>query len=169
MIAQPFLRQTLLPEFEHELANTRKTLARIPEDKHDWKPHPSSFALMALATHIAQIYFWMSWTIEQREFDAAKESPPSPTFTKTADLLAFLDKNAAGAKAALVSASDQTLMEEWTLRNGEQIFFTMPRIAVLRGMIFNHIVHHRAQLTVYFRMLGVPVPSLYGPSGDEAV
>lgn len=167
-MSAPSLAQSLLPEFEHELANTRKTLARIPEGKTDWKPHATSMELMALATHIAQIYFWMSWTIREPEFDAAKDAPVRPEIRTTAELLAFLDQNAAEAKAALLGASDEVLLTPWTLRNGEQVFFTMPRIAVLRGMVFNHMVHHRAQLTVYFRMLGVPVPSLYGPSGDEA-
>lgn len=162
------LAQSLLPEFEHELANTRKTLARIPEGKNDWKPHATSMELMALATHIAQIYFWMAWTIREPEFDLAKADQARPEIRSTGDLLAFLDRNAAEAKAALVGASDEVLLSPWTLRNGDQVFFTMPRIAVLRGMVFNHIVHHRAQFTVYFRMLGVPVPSLYGPSGDEA-
>ncbi len=163
------LAQSLLPEFEHELANTRKMLARVPEAKNDWKPHPTSMELMALATHIAQIYFWMSWTIREPEFDAAQAPQERPSIQNAAELLAFLDKNAVEAKAALLGASDEVLLTPWTLRNGAQVFFTMPRIAVLRGMVFNHMVHHRAQLTVYFRMLGVPVPSLYGPSGDEAV
>lgn len=162
------LAHALLPEFEHELANTRKTLARIPEGKNDWKPHATSMELMALATHIAQIYFWMSWTIREAEFDAVQAPQERPSIGTAAELVAFLDRNAAEAKAALLEATDEVLLTPWTLRNGEQVFFTMPRIAVLRGMIFNHMVHHRAQLTVYFRMLGVPVPSLYGPSGDEA-
>jgi uncharacterized damage-inducible protein DinB len=164
------MSQALLGEFDHEMANTRKTLERVPNGKFDWKPHAKSFSLGALAGHLAFIPQWAKMTIDTAEFDV---NPPGgqqvrPAELKTqADILAFFDKGVAEARAALAGASDQNLMTPWSLLSGGKPIFTMPRIAVLRGMIMNHMIHHRGQLTVYLRLNDLPVPGLYGPSADE--
>ncbi len=164
------IAQSLLPEFDQEMAGTRKTLERIPADKFEWRPHEKSFTMIALASHIANMCGWGGMTIKESSFDFApvggepyKEEPA----TSVADLLEKFDKNSAEFRAALAGASDADLMAEWSLLKGGATVFSMPRIACLRGMIFNHIVHHRAQLGVYLRMNDVPVPALYGPSADE--
>lgn len=165
------IAQSLLPEFDQELAGTRKTLERIPADKFDWRPHEKSFTMISLATHIANMFGWGMTTIKESSFDVApvggepyKEEPAK----SVAELLEKFDKNAAEFRAVIAGASDADLMADWSLLQGGNTLFTMPRIACLRGMIFNHIIHHRAQLTVYLRMNDVPVPALYGPSADES-
>jgi uncharacterized damage-inducible protein DinB len=160
----------LIGEFDHEMANTRKTLERVPDAKFDWKPHAKSFSLGALAGHIAFIPFWARDTIQKPDFDvnpAGGHVAQPPPLQNRADVLAFFDKGVAEARAALQGASDQTLMAPWSLLSGGKAIFTMPRVAVLRSMIMNHLVHHRGQLTVYLRMNDLPVPALYGPSADE--
>ncbi|MFN0088520.1 MAG: DinB family protein [Blastocatellia bacterium] len=165
------IAQSLLPEFDQEMAGTRKTLERIPEDKFAWRPHEKSFTMINLATHIANMLGWGTITITQDSFDYApvgaepyKEEPAE----SRAALLEKFDKGVAEFRAALAGAGDAALMADWSLLAGGQAVFTMPRIACLRGMIFNHLIHHRAQLTVYLRMNDVPVPALYGPSADES-
>ena len=164
------MNQALLGEFDHEMANARKTLERVPDAKFDWKPHTKSFSLGALAGHIAFIPHWAKATIDTPQLAVnpvggqAMQTPPMKT---RAAVLAFFDKGVAEARAAVAGASDQNLMTPWSLLSGGNTVFTMPRIAVLRSMIMNHMVHHRGQLTVYFRMNDVPVPALYGPSADE--
>jgi uncharacterized damage-inducible protein DinB len=164
------LRDALLPEWEHEMTTTRKTLERVPEDKVDWKPHNTSMPMGRLAGHIAEMAGFAAQTFQGDSFDFA---PPGgarmqPTMmTSRKQILEIFDKNVASAKAALSKASDEDLQKTWTLMNGGKTFFAMPRIQVLRGMILNHVIHHRGQLSVYLRMNQVPVPSIYGPSGDE--
>ena len=164
------INQSLLGEFDHEMANTRKTLDRVPDGKFDWKPHAKSFSMGALAGHVAFIPHWAKMTIEMPQFDV---NPPGgqtarpPEMKTRADVLAYFDQGVAGARKALAGASDQTLMTPWSLLSGGKTIFTMPRIAVLRSMIMNHMIHHRAQLTVYLRLNDLPVPALYGPSADE--
>lgn len=148
------------------MANTRKTLERIPEDKFDWKPDPKSFAMGMLASHIAEMIGWTAETCEQEGFDVDPAMKPFKA-TNRAELLKKLDESVARARVALEKVSDDKMMAEWKLTVGGQQVFSMPRIAVLRSMIMNHIIHHRAQLTVYYRLNGVPVPGLYGPSADE--
>lgn len=162
---------SLLPELEQELASTRKALERLPADKFGWKPHDKSMTMGALATHIANMYGWGTMTLNTESFDVApaggepyKEEPAATT----EELLAKLDKNASEFKAALATATDEQLMAPWSLLGGGNVLFTMPRVACIRGMILNHIVHHRGALTVYMRINDVPVPGLYGPSADEA-
>jgi uncharacterized damage-inducible protein DinB len=162
---------SLLPEFDQEMANTRKTLERLPEDQFDFRPHPKSFTMINLATHIANMLGWGRDTLATDSFDVApvggepyKEEPAK----SVAALLEKFDKNLAAFREGLVNASDESLMASWSLLAGGNVLFTMPRIACLRGMIFNHLIHHRAQLTVYLRMNDVPVPGLYGPSADES-
>jgi uncharacterized damage-inducible protein DinB len=160
------LNQALLPEFDHEMANTRKSLERVPDGKSDWKPHPKSTTLNGLATHLATIGQWAEAIVGQDSFDVASAPPQSPLKTK-AEILAAFDKSAATARKAIAGASDEQLMKPWSLRSGGKTIFTLPRVAVLRSFVMNHTIHHRAQLGVYLRLNNVPVPSIYGPSADE--
>ncbi len=163
------LNQALLGEFDHEMANTRKTLERVPESKWDWKPHPKSGTMGWLANHIAMFPGWAATTLATESFDFAPGGKPieMPNAPNRRDLLANFDRGVAQARAALGKATDEQLLQTWTLLNNGQTFFSMPRTAVLRGMIMNHLIHHRAQLCVYLRLNDVPVPALYGPSADE--
>jgi uncharacterized damage-inducible protein DinB len=160
----------MLGEFDHEMQNTRKTLERVPDDKWDWKPHDKSGTVGWLAGHIATLPGWATMTIKTDQFDYAPVDGPSyqaPKITNKNELLAEFDKNASEARASLANVSDQEIMKEWVLLAGGKPVFTMPRVACIRGMVMNHLIHHRAQLTMYFRLLGIPVPGLYGPSADE--
>ncbi|HXU19891.1 MAG TPA: DinB family protein [Verrucomicrobiae bacterium] len=164
------LRDTFLPEFEYEMTTTRKTLERVPEDKVDWKPHDTSMAMGRLAGHIAEMCGFAAATFQGDSFDFAPPggTPTQPTVMKSRQqLLDIFDKNVASSRAAISKASDEDLQKTWTLLSGGKTFFAMPRIQVLRSMILNHVIHHRGQLSVYLRMNQVPVPSIYGPSGDE--
>lgn len=158
----------LLPEFDHEMANTRKTLERIPDDKFDWKPHQKSPTMGWLGTHVSVIPFWGQMTIEKDSVDVAGGQPLSGEIKTRAALLEQFDRNVSNARSAIAVASDAHLMQPWTLKAGAQTIFTMPRVAVLRSFVMNHLIHHRAQLTVYLRLNDVPVPALYGPSADES-
>jgi uncharacterized damage-inducible protein DinB len=160
------LSQTLLPEFDQEMAGTRRVLERMATDKFTWQPHPKSFSLGKLATHVAQLSSWAAMTLATEEFDVAQPRE-APKVNTTEELLALFDKNSAEAREAIANASNEDWSKPWSLRNGDHVVFTMPRIAVLRGMVMNHIIHHRAQLTVYLRLNDIPVPALYGPSADE--
>ena len=161
------IAQGLLAEFDMEMANTRRTLERIPEDKLEWKPDPKSMSMGRLAAHVAEMTSWATLALSTDGLDFAS-TPYEPAVAKSReDVLQMADKNAAAARAAIAGASDADFMKPWTLRSGDQIFFTLPKIAVIRGMVMNHTIHHRGQLTVYYRMNGVPVPALYGPSADE--
>ena len=163
-------KDTLLPEFEMEMDNTRRTLERVPDDKFSWKPHEKSGTLGWMATHVATIPHWAKITMEQDSLNLAPEggssfTPSNPANRK--ELLEVFDKNRAEARAALAASSDASYAKPWALLMGEQELFREPRAAVLRRMVFNHIIHHRGQLTMYLRLLNVPVPALYGPSADE--
>jgi uncharacterized damage-inducible protein DinB len=164
------LSESLLPEFDHEMANTRKTLERVPDDRFDWKPHQKSTSMGGLATHLSNIPTWAVYTISQDSLDLAPEGkplPPAEPAKSQSDLLYLFDSNVAKARAAIAEASDAELFKSWTLlSNGKQIL-TLPKIAVLRSFVMNHQIHHRAQLGVYLRLNDIPVPSIYGPSADE--
>ena len=161
------ISQSLLGEFDMEMANTRRTLARLPEDKLDWTPDPKSMTMGRLAAHVAEMPGWAALALSTDEVDFAAKAYTPPVVKSVADVLAIADENSTSARAAIAAAKDADFMKPWTLRAGDQIFFTMPKIAVIRGMVMNHTIHHRGQLTVYYRMNGVPVPALYGPSADE--
>jgi uncharacterized damage-inducible protein DinB len=161
------MAQSLLPEFDQEMANTRKMLERIPENKLDYKPDPKSMSMGVLASHIAEMVGWLKDTIQQPSIDIEPGFKPFLA-TSRKELLEKLDQGVAGSRAALAGASDQAMLQEWTLKVGGNPMFSMPRIAVVRSMIMNHVIHHRAQLSVYYRLNGVPVPGMYGPSADEA-
>jgi len=163
--------QTLLAEFDEEMKNTRRVLERCPDEKWNWKPHEKSGTLGWLAGHVATMVGWLPMTIKTQELDYAPVDGPGfepPKITNRKELLAEFDKNAAESRAALSTVSDAEMIKNWKLLAGGQEIFSMPRTACIRGMVLNHHIHHRAQLTVYFRLLGVAVPGLYGPSADEA-
>jgi uncharacterized damage-inducible protein DinB len=161
------LGQALLPEFDQEMANTRKTLERVPEDKLGWKPHEKSGTMGWLANHLATIPRLAVFAIEQDSVDVAKMPRPAPVNSRR-ELLETFDKHAAAARAAIAGASDERLLKPWSLFFGEKTIFTLPRVAVLRSFFMNHSIHHRAQLGVYLRLNNVPVPAIYGPSADES-
>ncbi len=164
------ISQMLLPEFDQEAANTRKTLERVPDDKWDWKPHTRSGTLGWLAGHVATLNDWTTQTIRTEQLDFAPVNGPryeQPKTRNRKELLEAFEKCTANARAAIAGVGDEALMKPWTLLNGGQVLFTMPRVAVLRSFCFNHLVHHRGQLTMYLRTLDIPVPALYGPSADE--
>ena len=166
------LSQTLLPEFDHETANTRKTLERVPDEKFDWKPHEKSMPMGGLATHLANILIWATYTINGDSIDIAPsggEPLRVPQATSRQELLDIFDKNLAEARAAIAGASDEHLLKPWSLLSGGKTIMTLPRIAVLRSFIMNHSIHHRAQLGVYLRLNDIPVPSIYGASADEGM
>jgi len=165
------LSESLLPEFDIEMANTRKTLERVPEDKADWKPHPKSTAMSGLATHLSNIPTWVVYTIDQDSLDLAPGGEPLPhaeILKSQAELLASFDANVAKARAAIAGAGDAELFKPWTLMSNGNPILTLPKIAVLRSFVMNHLIHHRAQLGVYLRLNDIPVPSIYGPSADES-
>lgn len=164
------LNAALLPEFDHEMENTRKTLERVPEDKFDWKPHEKSAALGRLANHLVDITAWVPITLSTDSLDVAPPGVPPvprPTAASRKALLQMFDQNVKEARAAIASATDEQLMKPWSLLSGGKAVFTFPRIAVLRGFVMNHSIHHRAQLGVYLRLNDIPVPAIYGPSADE--
>lgn len=158
-----------LPEFDQEMALTRCVLERVPEDRFVWQPHPKSWPLGALATHVAWLGSWAALTLQSEELDlASPAAPPSPKPVSTrAALLALFDTMLVAARSALLQADATRLDQPWTLRAGEQEIFTLPRRAVLRTFVLNHLIHHRGQLEVYLRLNDVPLPALYGPSADE--
>jgi uncharacterized damage-inducible protein DinB len=164
------LGQSLLPEFDHEMAGTRRTLERVPEDRLFWTPHDKSMTLGGLASHLANLPSWVGYTVERDSLDVAPVGQPplrQPPMTSRPALLDHFDRHVAEGRALLAAAADERLLAPWTLLGGGQAYFTMPRIAVLRSFVMNHSIHHRAQLGVYLRLLDVPVPGLYGPSADE--
>ena len=162
--------EPLLQEFEQEVASTRRTLERVPQDKFQWSPHEKSGTMIWLAGHLANIPSWASLAINQDEFDMAPggtpQTPP-PTPTNPEELLATFDKNVSAARAAIASASDSDLARPWSLLQNGTTTMTLPKAAVLRSFVMNHLIHHRAQLGVYLRLNDIPVPSIYGPSADE--
>lgn len=162
------IAETLLPEFDMEMAATRKLLERVPESKADWKPHQKSRSLGELATHIANIPSMMSVVIRQDEMAAGTTNRP-PKFTTTAALLEFFDQNVKAGREALTGVPDSKMALPWTLKFGDKTIFSRPRSAVLRSFVMSHHIHHRGQLGVYMRMQDVALPSAYGPTADEAI
>jgi len=161
---------SLLPEFDQEMANTRRTLERVPDDKFEWSPHAKSFPLGRLAGHLSTIPSWVGVTLKMDSFDVAPpggegSAPPVPASTE--EILSTFDGHVAEARRALEETTDEHFMTTWTLKKGGEDVFTMPRAACVRTFVLSHMIHHRAQLGVYLRMLDVPVPRIYGPSADE--
>lgn len=161
------LNQSLIPEFKHEAASTRKMLEQVPSGKWDWKPHEKSMTLGRLAAHVANIPDYMTVTLTTDELDFAKGDYKPPVATSTEDLVQVFESCYEKALQTLENTSDEALLQNWTLKYGGHTIFTMPRVASLRSFVLNHLIHHRGQLSVYLRLLNVPVPGMYGPSADE--
>jgi uncharacterized damage-inducible protein DinB len=165
------ISKSLLPEFDYEMASTRKTLERIPDDKFDWKPHDRSMTMGGLATHLANLPTWVVRAIKHDSFDMAPvgEAPPRAVqATSRIEVLDTFDKNVTEARATIAEASDEELMKKWSLLSGGETVMTLPRAAVVRSFVMNHSIHHRGQMSVYLRLNDLPVPALYGPSADES-
>ena len=160
------LSATLIPEFDQEMATSRIVVERVPEEKYGWKPHEKSMTAGRLASHVAEIPTWASATVDHDFLDLAAGITPFEGGS-TAEVLELFDKNVAAAREAIAGCNDETLMKDWSLKNGDATLMTMPKLAVVRTFVLNHVIHHRGQLSVYLRELNVSVPSIYGPSADE--
>jgi len=164
------IAQTLLPEFDHEMANTRRLLEVVPAADAAWRPHPKSYSLGDLTAHIATLPLWGRIALQQPELDLgspANASIARVRFTTVAELLEQFDRNVREARAALASTSDAAMGLTWSLKNAGTPIFTLPRAVVMRGFVLSHMIHHRGQLSVYLRLRDVPLPSLYGPTADS--
>jgi uncharacterized damage-inducible protein DinB len=160
------IAQALVPEFDYEMATTRKMLERFPEDKTEWKPEETCMTLGRLAGHITELPGWVVPTINQDQLVMDGNFTPR-VMTSRAESLKQFDETVAASRAALAGASDETLMKPWSLVVREKTVLTMPKVAVLRSFVMNHMIHHRGQLAAFYRIARVPVPSIYGPSKDE--
>lgn len=164
------IAESLLPEFEMEMAGTRRTLERIPDDKLDWTAHDKSNSIGWVACHLAEIPGWVEGTLTQEVWDL---NPPdgepyqSPKLDSTQAILELFDANVAQAKERLAKTPDEEFAKSWSLASGGETLLTMPKLAVMRTWVLNHTIHHRGHLCVYLRLNDIPVPALYGPSGDE--
>ena len=161
------LNQSLISELESESKSTRKILERVPLEKAGWKPHEKSTPLGRLATHIAELQGRIDLILNTDEHDFAKTGYSYKVAASSKELLGIFEENCSKSLNALRSATDESFNKNWTLRNGEKIFFSLPKLTAIRSSVFNHIYHHRAQLGVYLRLLEVPLPSIYGPTADE--
>jgi uncharacterized damage-inducible protein DinB len=162
--------ETLLPEFDREMANTRKVLERLPDDKLDWQPHPKSHTIGWNANHVADLVNWLVVALTRPSLDVAPVGGPRyefPALTSRQEILDLFDRNVAAARQAITEARDENMGTPWTLSQAGRPVFTMPRAAVVRGVVLNHLIHHRAHLCVYLRLNDISVPGMYGPSGDE--
>jgi uncharacterized damage-inducible protein DinB len=162
------IRDALLPEFDHEMGTTRRLLERAPAADFSWTPHEKSFNLGQLASHVSNIPHWCELILQTTVFDvlsAGDTRPKAPA--SAADLVSHFDKTASAARSGLSTAGDPELLTPWTFSRGEQVMFTMPRIAAIRSFVMNHLIHHRGQLSVYLRLRNVPLPPMYGPTADE--
>ena len=158
------IAETLLPEFEQEMKSTRTLLERVPDAKAQWKPHPKSFALGHLAQLVSWMPGWIGQTLKHPALDLGKAG--SYSFETTATLLQGFDAGVRESAAALKAAKDADFAAPWSLKKGDQVFFTLPKGVVIRQHI-SHLAHHRGQLTVYLRLLDVPIPQIYGPTADD--
>jgi uncharacterized damage-inducible protein DinB len=160
------LTELILAELRQEAATTRKMLERVPDESFAWQPHEKSMTLGRLAAHVAGLHgTWLKTSLTQDEFDLADSLPLKAE--SVSDILAAFDQNVSDAIEILQTQSDERLFTTWRLKRGGQVLFELPRWAVLRSMVINHIIHHRGQLSVYLRLLNVPLPSVYGPTADE--
>lgn len=156
-----------LGDLEQELANTRRVLERVPEDRAGWKPHPKSWSLLQLAAHLSNLIVWQLLTIRESEYDTAGPPPDRTVPASVAALLEQYDALVPQLTAAVRDLTVEDLLADWTLRHGEHVILTQSRGQVLRMFGISHMAHHRGQLTVYLRMLDVPLPGIYGPTADE--
>ena len=156
----------LLTEMEQEAKTTRTMLGRVPDDKYDWQPHEKSMTIRSLATHIAELPTWFTLALTTDGLDFATTPYAPVSINNMAELLDFFERSLADGKASLSKATDEQLEPIWTLRNGEEIYSKTTKGEMIR-ITFSQIVHHRAQLGVYLRLLNIPIPGSYGPSADE--
>ena len=164
------LIDALLPEFDREMGLTRRALERVPDGQFEWRPHPTSVTLGRLAEHLTDMQRWASTTMTESGIEVSAQRPAGYQRPSTrAGMLAQFDAGYQAARGNLVNKTDAEFAAPWTLRNGGKEVFTAPKSTVLRNFVLNHMIHHRGQLMVYLRMLGVPIPSIYGPSGDESM
>lgn len=160
------ISELLLPEFDQEMANTRKLLELVPDGKFEYKPHEKSMTLGRLASHVAELPSYVKPTLEVEVLNIEPGQQPDQA-TSRQQLLQSFDKNAAEARKLIAAASDEDLGKTWTLNFAQKTVFSMPRVQVLRAMVINHLIHHRAQLGVYLRLNEIEIPGMYGPSADE--
>ena len=161
-------RDSLLAEFDHEMAMTRHVLERVPDAAWSWRPHEKSFSLAALTTHLANLPHWGTRILEQPGYDLATASPTrAPELPATSHALETLDRHVSEVRRALLASSDAELAAPWSLTRGSQLVMSLPRIAAFRRFLLHHVIHHRGQLTVYLRLQNVPLPPIYGPTADE--
>jgi uncharacterized damage-inducible protein DinB len=163
------ITDALLPEYDHEMATTRRLLDRVPEVRFSWKPHDKSMTLGELAGHLANLPYWCSATLSASvlDLDTLGDDARPKTPAARGALLDDFDRKVAAARARLAQTTDPELLAPWTLKKGDQELFTMPRIAAIRSFVMNHSIHHRGQLSVYLRLNDVPIPPIYGPTADE--
>ena len=166
--APPSSRPAAFGDLEQELATTRRVLERVPDEHWDWKPHEKSMSLGRLAGHLAELTFLALTVIQRDAFDVATDRPDTPAPANRAEVLAMFDRGASELVAAADALPADQWGHHWSLKAAGQVFISLPKAAALRSMGISHPVHHRGQLSVYLRLLGVPVPSIYGPSADEA-
>jgi len=160
-------KDALIGELKNEGANTRKMLEKVPEDNLGWKPHEKSMTIGRLASHITEIPVWINRTLAADSFNFASLPMVRNMYESNEALLRVFDDTQAAAIEALGNASDDALNATFTLLRGEQVVYTMPRKVLIRNFAFNHVIHHRGQLSVFLRLLNIPVPGMYGPSADE--
>ncbi|MBO9562417.1 MAG: DinB family protein [Niastella sp.] len=160
------LIQSLLKEMNQEAETTRKMLSRVPDDKYDWQPHEKSMNIRRLATHIAELPSWVSMALNTSGLDFAQNPYSVPTINNTKDLMVYFEQSLLEGRSRLEQATDDEMEGNWTLRNGDQVYSVNRKADVIR-MSYSQVVHHRAQLGVYLRLLNVPIPGSYGPSADE--
>ncbi|MCZ2223164.1 MAG: DinB family protein [Chitinophagales bacterium] len=162
------LTKALITEIQHESVSTKKMLERVPAEKFDWRPHAKSMTLKQLATHIANLSGWVSLIIKTDYLDFLEGTLKRPEINTTEDLVKENQSGTEQTIEALQSAKDEDLLNQnWTLRKGEHVIMEMTKAAFIRSMALNHLYHHRAQLSVYLRLLDIPIPGMYGPSADE--
>jgi uncharacterized damage-inducible protein DinB len=161
------IKDAFIAELKHESALTKKMLERVPIDKKDWSPHDRSMTLGRLATHVAQIPHWISDILNYPDFDFATRPYLANTANTAGELIEIFDQYLNAAISDLEKASDELMNQNWTVRRGEQVFNVLVKKVAIRGWGFSHLIHHRGQLSVYLRLLEVPVPGMYGPSADE--
>jgi uncharacterized damage-inducible protein DinB len=159
------IKDSLLAEYDHEMATTRKLLERLPDDRLSWRPHAKSMSLGGLSTHLANLPLWTGNVLNAEFFDLA-ESTRSAERTSRADILQAFDENTSRARGWL-NRTDAEYLARWTLRRGGQEVFSLPRVTAFRSFVMNHLIHHRGQLSVYLRLNDIPVPPIYGPTADE--
>ena len=162
--------ETILPEFDQEMASTRKVFERIPDDKLDWQAHPKSHTIGWNANHVADMLNWLVVTLTTPSMDVAPvggQPYQLPKLTSRREILDLFDRNVAAARKAIAAVKDEEMGKTWSLLKAGKPLFSMPRAAAVRGFVLNHIIHHRAILCVYLRLNDIPVPGMYGPSGDE--